>query len=237
MPPDPTQNSEDNNPEISAGQGSIAPPPSPETSNSADHVAEAKRSGEASLDKAAGQGEPVEVTPIPTTVSEPFDVPPEPVEAPTSPPDPVPLNNTTTKEPPSSADEEGNRPDRSDRTNGSDKTDGEVPASSADVPPTSSADKLLDKQMVQIPVFDPLPMNKQKGLWRRFLEKVQMKKRKKLEKIMSLFDKNSKATNNDVEKLLHVSDSTAQRYLNILAKEGRVRRVGETGKSAFYEKI
>src|SRR3989344_3403690 len=43
-----------------------------------------------------------------------------------------------------------------------------------------------------------------------------------------------KITNNDIEKLLGISDATATRYLNELEKEGRVRQVGETGRAVYY---
>lgn len=77
----------------------------------------------------------------------------------------------------------------------------------------------------------------QKDLWRRFLDKVQIGKRKKLEKIMIMFSKKSKITNDEVEKFLHVSDATATRYLEILEKENKIKQTGKTGKSVFYSKI
>ena len=42
--------------------------------------------------------------------------------------------------------------------------------------------------------------------------------------------------NDDVEKLLRVSDSTAQRYLGQLVREGKLRRVGAL-KQPTYESI
>ena len=44
-------------------------------------------------------------------------------------------------------------------------------------------------------------------------------------------------TNDEVEKLLHVSDATATRYLSALEKEGRIRQVGKTGHGVVYSKI
>ena len=43
-----------------------------------------------------------------------------------------------------------------------------------------------------------------------------------------------KITNNEIEKLLSVSDATATRYLNELEKEGRVKQVGATGHAVYY---
>lgn len=44
-------------------------------------------------------------------------------------------------------------------------------------------------------------------------------------------------TNEDVERILGVSDSTATRYLDELEKEGVLRQVGRTGRHVFYEKV
>ena len=74
--------------------------------------------------------------------------------------------------------------------------------------------------------------------------KTQERKQKKLDRIMAMFEEKKQdgstsspqVTNNDVEKLLHVSDATATRYLSILVKEGRVRRVGKTGAGVVYTK-
>ena len=100
--------------------------------------------------------------------------------------------------------------------------------------------------MAQIPVVEPLSSTKpsQKELWQRFLTKVGLGKRKKLDKIMTLFNKKQngstsspQVTNDKVEKFLHVSDATATRYLSILEKENKTKQSGKTGKSVFYIKI
>jgi len=67
-------------------------------------------------------------------------------------------------------------------------------------------------------------------------EKIQFRKRKKLDKVMNMFLTKSKITNDEVEKLLHVSDATATRYLNTLEKENKIKQNGKTGKSVFYSK-
>lgn len=66
---------------------------------------------------------------------------------------------------------------------------------------------------------------------------MQFRKRKKLDRVMSLFLKQSKITNDEVEKFLHVSDATATRYLSILEKEGKIKQSGKTGRSVSYLKI
>ena len=66
---------------------------------------------------------------------------------------------------------------------------------------------------------------------------MQDRKRKKIEKILEFLNTNGKVTNDEVEKLLHVSDATATRYLSGLVKEGKIKRVGNTGKGVSYTKL
>lgn len=66
---------------------------------------------------------------------------------------------------------------------------------------------------------------------------IQFRKRKKLDKVMYLFLKHSKITNDEVEKFLHVSDATATRYLSELEKENKIKQVGKTGKGVSYSRI
>lgn len=46
-----------------------------------------------------------------------------------------------------------------------------------------------------------------------------------------------KITNDQVEKMLGVSNATTQRYLEQLEKEGLIKQVGKEGQSVYYEKI
>jgi predicted HTH transcriptional regulator len=71
----------------------------------------------------------------------------------------------------------------------------------------------------------------------RAREKIQFKKKKKLDKIMEILNKKEKISNDEVEKILHVSDATATRYLSILEQEGKITQNGKTGKGVFYSKI
>ena len=90
-----------------------------------------------------------------------------------------------------------------------------------------------------IPAIAIIP--KSKSFARELLVKarnmIQFRKRKKLDKIMTLFAKQTKITNDEVEKFMHVSDATATRYLSQLEKEGKIKQTGKTGKSVFYSKI
>ena len=90
-----------------------------------------------------------------------------------------------------------------------------------------------------IPAVAIIP--KSKSLARELLVKarnmIQFRKRKKLDKIMTLFLKKQKITNDEVEKFMHVSDATATRYLSQLEKEEKIKQSGKTGKSVFYSKL
>ncbi len=66
---------------------------------------------------------------------------------------------------------------------------------------------------------------------------LQFRKRKKLDKIMTLFEKKREVVNDDVEKLLHVSDATATRYLSQLEKDGRIKQHGTTGRGVSYSRV
>jgi len=66
---------------------------------------------------------------------------------------------------------------------------------------------------------------------------IQDRKSKKRDKIMQALTTKNKITNDEVEKLLHVSDATATRYLSALEKENKIKQVGKTGTGVVYQKI
>lgn len=104
----------------------------------------------------------------------------------------------------------------------------ENPSSNEPVSETSA------QPTAQIPVNEPFA---KLTLLAKAREMIQFRKRKKLEKIMGMFLKQASITNDEVEKLLHVSDATATRYLSQLEKEGKITQVGRTGKSVSYSRI
>lgn len=107
------------------------------------------------------------------------------------------------------------------------------------IPETKSESKQETKSEPEQPKIIPAVIPT-KNFARELLVKarnmIQFRKRKKLEKVMTLFLKKSKITNDEVEKFLHVSDATATRYLSQLEKEGKIKQSGKTGKSVFYSK-
>ncbi|MSR78936.1 MAG: hypothetical protein EXS59_02200 [Candidatus Taylorbacteria bacterium] len=109
-------------------------------------------------------------------------------------------------------------PDPAEATTGrQDKPTPEPPSAAAPVPTgiLHTARDLLDKARVV----------------------TQDRKRKKRDKIMFMLNTKNKITNDEVEKLLHVSDATATRYLSALEKENKIKQVGKTGTSVVYSKI
>lgn len=62
------------------------------------------------------------------------------------------------------------------------------------------------------------------------------KKEENKKRVIEFFSCKKQITNNDVENLLDVSNATAERYLDELEKEGKLRQIGRTGRSVYYEK-
>ncbi|PIQ78440.1 MAG: hypothetical protein COV79_05250 [Parcubacteria group bacterium CG11_big_fil_rev_8_21_14_0_20_41_14] len=59
-------------------------------------------------------------------------------------------------------------------------------------------------------------------------------KQENKDRIIAYLKENREAANNDIEKLLKVSDSSATRYLDELEKEGTIEQVGEKGRFVKY---
>ncbi|MBN2198204.1 winged helix-turn-helix transcriptional regulator [Candidatus Wolfebacteria bacterium] len=71
--------------------------------------------------------------------------------------------------------------------------------------------------------------------WPGFIEAQLEKKRSSKEEILNFIKTHERITNNNVEEILGVSDSTATRYLDQLEEEGLIRQVGERGRGVYYE--
>ena len=110
-----------------------------------------------------------------------------------------------------------------------------IPVSNSGVASEAKPEPELEK-VISVPV---IVSNKNKifELLAKAKNAIQFRKRKKLDKVMSLFLKQSKITNDEVEKFLHVSDATATRYLSELEKEGKIKQNGKTGKGVSYSRI
>ncbi|HBP01014.1 MAG: hypothetical protein UY41_C0034G0002 [Candidatus Moranbacteria bacterium GW2011_GWE1_49_15] len=66
------------------------------------------------------------------------------------------------------------------------------------------------------------------------VSEAQEAKEEKKRQIVEYLKTNGKASNNDIENLIGISDSTATRYLQELEDEGLVLQEGQTGHAVFY---
>ena len=81
----------------------------------------------------------------------------------------------------------------------------------------------------------PSPQNP-KSFLSKAIDAIRFRKKAKLEKIVKLAQTKSSITNDDVQKLVRVSDATATRYLSELVRQNRLKRVGKTT-TTRYEPI
>ncbi|MFH1188474.1 MAG: DUF977 family protein [bacterium] len=75
---------------------------------------------------------------------------------------------------------------------------------------------------------------KQKEALDRGRQTINAKKEKNKQDILNCIQQNGRITNNDIEKLLGVSDATATNYLQELEREGKIIQQGDTGRGVFY---
>ena len=118
-----------------------------------------------------------------------------------------------------------------------------LPSQSEPITPSSAPEP--PQAATSAPVV-PAPTHPARDLLVKARATIQDRKHKKLEKILEALDgkgpttlklrRAGKITNDEVEKLLHVSDATATRYLSALEKEGKIKQVGKTGKAVTYTK-
>jgi len=67
-----------------------------------------------------------------------------------------------------------------------------------------------------------------------FIGKNSIEKEGNKTRILAEFASKTRLTNNDIEKLLGVSDATATRYLEDLEKDGFIKQVGTEGRFVYY---
>lgn len=142
---------------------------------------------------------------------------PAPIEAPIPSPEPIPesIQPEILPEPPTA----------------------QIPANEPIAPaPEPLPPQPAPQAQVPVPVFAPIT-NFARDLAVKARAVIQGRKRKKLEKILEFVTTKGSVTNDQVEKLLHVSDATATRYLTQLEKEGKLKQEGKTGKSVKYLKL
>lgn len=57
---------------------------------------------------------------------------------------------------------------------------------------------------------------------------------KRKARILSSAKKKGRITNNEVEDMFCISDRTANRYLNQLEKEDKIKQIGRSGRGVYY---
>jgi len=193
--------------------------------------------------------EPTEPASENTAHSEPSNIPPEAPEAPgdsfiTKSSD-IPLHNSI----PTEAENKPKPEEKSAPNELNIEPNPEPIPESTQTPKSETAQTPVNEPLASEPEIKSEPLKPEPqtfsqpkiSLARELLVKarnaIQFRKRKKLDKIMILFLKQSKITNAEVEKFLHVSDATATRYLSTLEKEGKIKQSGKTGKGVSYSRI
>lgn len=154
---------------------------------------------------------PVVEAPTETPPAEPMQAAPEPAPAPV---EAAPVSETA-QSPSPTAQMAGNEP---------------IAPKPDPIPPPSTAAPQAQ------PIIVPPTGNFIRNLLAKASAKIQSKKNAKLEKILQALSTKNKITNDKVEKLLHVSDATATRYLAQLEREGKIMQVGKQGKGVLYIK-
>lgn len=85
------------------------------------------------------------------------------------------------------------------------------------------------------PRFGDLPdSSRAKEMGERGRATVEARIEKRKARIMEYAQKEGKITNDDVEDIFCISDSTARNYLNELEEEGHLTQHGESGRGVFY---
>lgn len=183
--------------------------------------------------------EPTIEVPVPPIEFIPAPEPSRPTEATPNPEDTIPVNNDiSANEPLKPAPVPENvpitdNPNITIEKHGNDVTITEV------MEPTARSEPATAQMAGNEPLdlAEEIKIKKREENLKLANETRQEKKREKVDKILEMFSGQKEITNDEVEKLLHVSDATATRYLETLEKEGKIKQVGKTGKGVVYEKI
>lgn len=120
-----------------------------------------------------------------------------------------------------------------------------LPAESEPIPPASASAESSGATAPEPPPVAtsapvtnaPITTGNARDMFVKARAVIQVQKRKRLDKIMEALNTKNQITNDEVEKLLHVSDATATRYLSALEKDGKIKQVGKTGIGVVYTKI
>jgi len=70
---------------------------------------------------------------------------------------------------------------------------------------------------------------------RGIVKEQSAEKEKNIAKLREYIQDKDKISNEEIQKLLDVSDATAARYFNELEKEGLIKQVGDIGQGVYYQ--
>ena len=70
----------------------------------------------------------------------------------------------------------------------------------------------------------------------KLIDRQEREKKEHMRRVVEFVATKQRVANQDIERLLGVSDATATRYLEELEKSGYIRQVGTTGQSVYYQK-
>ena len=176
------------------------------------------------------QAAPVLETPMPTVAES--AVPTEPTHAPSEPIADVPLKTPdSSSAPKTTAQIPANEPlSPKPMESAPPPTEPFVPP--REPQPAPSAPVSLPTS-VSLPSATESPHPSPQSLLAKALTAIQFRKKAKLEKIMKLAQEKRSITNDQVQKLLRVSDATATRYLSELVRQTRLRRLGANGSTRY----
>jgi len=104
-------------------------------------------------------------------------------------------------------------------------------------PPEQPTPVQTTQPQVRTEIVYQTPPNLVQNLLIKARASIQTRKRKKLDKILTLFEAKPHVTTKDVQKLLRTTKRTARRYFDQLETENRIKQVGAVGRGVFYEKI
>ena len=206
------------------------------------------------------QIEPSSPLPINTMGSESSNMPPEAPESPKNADIPVSLNNDNPQnEPISTPSSEEAKPEELSAEGG--KTEEINPGSAepvqtpeprtAQIPvnePLNPKPEPLESAPVSAPQPQPVsapvfvePQQNKISLARELLVKarnmIQFGKRKKLDRVMEMFAKQTKITNDEVEKFFMCPTQQPKIFKYLRKRKDKIKQIGKTGQSVSYTKI
>jgi Fic family protein len=80
-----------------------------------------------------------------------------------------------------------------------------------------------------------LGKRKTSGSIAAYTDQRSREKQNRKERLMTVVKERGTITNNDVEELLNIADSTATNYLQELEREGKIEQIGTQGRFVHYK--